>query len=87
MLPPTRGAWRLKLHGTMIENLRSAVASAERLRGKPVYSDTIRFWQALLGEADRTDESLATNDAAARVVLMARLAQEIAARTPENGGK
>ncbi|WP_404711825.1 hypothetical protein [Sphingomonas sp. MMS24-J13] len=77
----------MKLHGTMIENLRSAVASAERLRGRPVYSDTVRFWQALLDEAGRTDEAASGNDAPALAALMARLAQEIAARSAENGGK
>jgi hypothetical protein len=71
----------------MIENLRSAVASAERLRGKPVYSDTIRFWQALLEEANRSDDTLPANDAAARSALMARLAQEITARGSNNAAK
>jgi hypothetical protein len=76
----------MKLHGTIIENLRSAVASAERLRGRPVYSDTIQFWRCLLDEAGRTDETVSAGDAPAREALMARLAQEIAARSSENGG-
>lgn len=76
----------MKLHGTMIENLRSAVASAERLRGRPVYSDTIQFWRALLDEADRAGETAFGDDPSVRTALMSRLTQEIAVRSTENGG-
>lgn len=41
----------MKLHGTLVDNLKAAVRSAERLRGHPVHSDTLNFWLELLSHA------------------------------------
>jgi hypothetical protein len=41
----------MKLHGTLAVNLEDAIASAERLRGRRVYSDTVDYWAELLREA------------------------------------
>lgn len=41
----------MKLHGSIIENLENAIASAERLRKHPVHEDTLTYWNDLLQEA------------------------------------
>lgn len=41
----------MELHGSLAENLKAAVGSAERLRGHPVHADTLRFWEELLAHA------------------------------------
>lgn len=41
----------MELHGSIEDNLRSAVRSAERLRGHPVHADTMEFWRSLLAHA------------------------------------
>ena len=41
----------MELHGSIEDNLRSAVRSAERLRGHPVHADTLDFWRGLLAHA------------------------------------
>jgi hypothetical protein len=41
----------MELHGSIIENLTAAVQSAQRLRGHPVYRETLQFWRALLAQA------------------------------------
>ena len=41
----------MKLHGSLINNLQAALASAKRLRGHPVHRDTITFWRDLLALA------------------------------------
>jgi hypothetical protein len=43
----------MKLDGTIEDNLRMAIASAERLRSNPVYKDTLAYWHDLLHEARR----------------------------------
>ena len=41
----------MELHGSLTDNLRSAVRSAERLRGHPIHTDTQNFWLELLSQA------------------------------------
>jgi hypothetical protein len=43
----------MELHGSLANNLTSAVQSARRLRGHPVHADTIRHWTDLLHHARR----------------------------------
>ena len=38
----------MKIEGSIRSNLIAAVASARRLRGRPVHGDTIEYWQRLL---------------------------------------
>lgn len=50
----------MKLHGGIVDNLKSAIASSKRLRGHRVHPDTLQFWQDLLNcarqERRRTDD-------------------------------
>ena len=39
---------RMDLDGTLADNLRAAIVSAERLSGHPVHQDTLGFWRELL---------------------------------------
>ena len=48
----------MNLHGSIIENIEYAVASARRLRGHPVYRDTLTYWAELLQEARRARKDL-----------------------------
>jgi hypothetical protein len=41
----------MELHGSIIENLQAALASAKRLRGHPIHKDTITFWRELIAQA------------------------------------
>jgi hypothetical protein len=43
----------MKLDGPIVDNLERAIASARRLRGHPVYKDTLTYWGELLQEARR----------------------------------
>ena len=43
----------MKLHGSIADNLDTAIVSARRLRGHPVYKDTLAYWNELLHEARR----------------------------------
>lgn len=38
----------MELHGKLVSNLESAVDSARRHRGRPVYPDTLQYWANLL---------------------------------------
>ena len=46
----------MELSGTIEENLAQAVQSAKRLRGHPVYTDTLKFWSELLQFARRVKD-------------------------------
>jgi hypothetical protein len=43
----------MKFHGPILDNLNNAIASARRLRGHPVYKDTVAYWNELIQEARR----------------------------------
>ena len=43
----------MKFHGPILDNLNNAIASARRLRGHPVYKDTLTYWNELIHEARR----------------------------------
>lgn len=43
----------MKFHGPILDNLNNALASARRLRGHPVYKDTLAYWSELIQEARR----------------------------------
>jgi hypothetical protein len=71
------------IHGTIIQNLESAIASATRLRGRPVYGETLAHWNAVLELArnigsDRDETSGASYD-----LLVARLDAELQRRIAE----
>lgn len=48
----------MNLSGPILENVENAVASARRLRGHPVYKDTLTYWTELLQEARRARKDL-----------------------------
>ena len=41
----------MELHGSIVNNLTSAIQSARRLRDHPVHSDTLDHWAELLSHA------------------------------------
>ncbi len=43
----------MKFHGPILDNLNNAIVSARRLRGHPVYKDTLTYWNELIHEARR----------------------------------
>lgn len=48
----------MNLSGSILENVENAVVSARRLRGHPVYKDTLSYWTELLQEARRARKDL-----------------------------
>lgn len=70
----------MELDGSIIQNLASAVKSAERLIGHPVHEDTLVFWQALLAHSLAAKRSQPVTDMATIETLIARLQSELAAR-------
>ena len=40
-----------ELEGGLARNLQGALASAQRLRGRPVYPETLEFWRGVLAQA------------------------------------
>jgi hypothetical protein len=56
------------LHGSLTDNLDSALKSAQRHRGKAVYSDTVAYWNALLGHAREALNLAPQEDKAWRLV-------------------
>ena len=38
----------MELHGTLSENLRAVFKSVQKFRGKPVYNETLSYWDQLV---------------------------------------
>jgi hypothetical protein len=74
----------MRLHGTIGSNLQDAIASAKRLRGHPVYPDTLAYWNELLHEARR---SRSEGGSAALDGLIAQLEDALADHKPGAGGR
>lgn len=72
----------MKLHGTIGTNLQDAIASAKRLRGHPVYSDTLAYWNELLHEARRSRGELDEHGRVALDVLIAQMEVALADHRP-----
>jgi DNA-binding IclR family transcriptional regulator len=70
----------MELHGTIASNLEAALSSAARLRGHPVYKETITYWSELLHQARRARERGVAADDARLAVLISRLEAELADR-------
>jgi hypothetical protein len=68
----------MDLHGTVSNNLASALQSARRLRGHPVHPDTLAHWTDLLHHARR---ELAAGSTEPISPLVLELEKEIAQRT------
>ena len=67
----------MELHGTLLNNLASALRSARRLRGHPVHQDTLVHWTELLHHARR---ELAAGSTEPILPLVLELEKEIAER-------
>ncbi|HEY5711718.1 MAG TPA: hypothetical protein VIT38_07470 [Allosphingosinicella sp.] len=75
----------MKLHGSVEDNLNAAVRSARRLRGQPIYPDTLCYWGELLDHArrDRPSEYPGENQLVGRLII--ELEAEMAGRDDEPG--
>jgi hypothetical protein len=63
----------MKLHGSLEDNLESAVRSAQRLHGQRVYPETLQHWDRLIAMA-RSEMSAVT---ISRSVQVASLADQL----------
>ncbi len=72
----------MKLHGTIGSNLQDAIASAKRLRGHPVYSDTLAYWNDLLHEARRSRGELDERNRDALDVLISQIEDALVDHRP-----
>ena len=70
----------MELHGSMIDNLNNALASARRLRGHPVYQDTLSYWRDLVQEARRLRQDPACTQSEEIGAAIASLEGELAER-------
>lgn len=70
----------MQLHGSIEGNLISAIRSANRLRDRPVHSDTVRFWSDLIQHARRELSSCAALPSDALKLLVSDLERELARR-------
>jgi hypothetical protein len=68
----------MDLHGSIANNLTSAVQSARRLSGHPVHADTLAHWTELLHHARR---ELAGGSSEPILSLILELEKELAERT------
>jgi len=71
----------MEFHGSIIDNLNNALASARRLRGHPVYQDTLTYWRDLVQEARRLRQDPACTQAEAIGAAIASLEGELAERS------
>jgi hypothetical protein len=69
----------MKLHGSISDNLASALRSVRRLRGHAVHADTIGHWTDLLHHARR---QLSREPDADLQAVMLDLKQELSDRGP-----
>ena len=67
----------MELQGSISTNLRSAIGSSARLRGRPVYQETIDHWRGLLAEGYRVRMSAADVERARIDPLIERLEAEL----------
>jgi hypothetical protein len=67
----------MEIHGSITNNLTSAVQSARRLRGHPVHADTLGHWSDLL---DHARHQLAIGSTEPIQALILELEHELADR-------
>jgi hypothetical protein len=68
----------MELHGSLANNLTSALQSAGRLKDHPVHTDTLAHWSALLRHTRR---ELAGGSEEPILTLVVELEKELADRT------
>lgn len=70
----------MKFDGPILDNLKNAIASARRLRGHPVYKDTVAYWNELIQEARRIQRDPAYEQADLLEAAIVSLELELAER-------
>lgn len=60
---------QMELDGTLEANLVAAIRSARRLRGHPVYADTLSYWTDLLRQARRELPTTSHADSVTQLVI------------------
>lgn len=70
----------MEFYGSILDNLANAFASARRLRGHPVYQDTLIYWDDLVQEARRLRQDPSSAQSEALGVAIAKLERELAER-------
>ena len=70
----------MEMHGSILDNLANALASARRLRGHPVYRDTLTYWGELVQEARRLRQNPSCAQSEALGEAIAELESELAER-------
>ena len=70
----------MNLHGSVEDNLSAAIRSARRLRGEPIYIETLQYWSDLLNHARRERFWLGSPLSNRRGKLVDELETEIAKR-------
>jgi hypothetical protein len=70
----------MKLHGSILENIENAIASARRLHGHPVYRDTLVYWAELVQEARRARQDPSCTQPKLLEAAIVRLEGELADR-------
>ena len=70
----------MKFYGPILDNLNNAMASARRLRGHPVYKDTLAYWNELIHEARRIQREPAYEQADLLEAAIVSLELELAER-------
>lgn len=71
----------MELAGSILENVENAVTSARRLRGHPVYKDTLTYWTELLHEARRERKDLEGPQLQTLEAAILKLEGELAGRS------
>lgn len=70
----------MELHGTIEQNLISAVRSAKRLRGQPVHRETVEHWTLVLARAESELSSGALSGQQDLTRLVSELQTELVVR-------
>lgn len=70
----------VKLDGSLKGNLEGAIASARRLRGQPVYPETLQYWSELASFAWRDIGSRSGPQVGPLANLVRQLEEELASR-------
>lgn len=71
----------MQIDGSLSRNLESARRSAQRLRGRQVYPDTLHYWQSLLDDARAVLGKSSAPDACKLERLVVSIEAELADRT------
>jgi hypothetical protein len=71
---------RMELHGTIEQNVISALRSAKRLRGQSVHRETVEHWEHVLARAEFDLSSRPSSEQRDLGGLVSELRMELASR-------